>query len=462
MGLYKLCDHTGRNRDRCDHPWWGSFRGVRVSLSKWTDREIGSKAEASAALDELRLAVRARTFDPSGLNPVKAGPTTFREFVALYRERHVIAKDLASAREYEAKVAPFLARFGDRALTEIRTADIEDVIADLRKPRMIGRRPGLRPLTPATINRTVDRLRHMFNWAVGREYLDRTPFKRGSATLIKKLHEDNKRRRRIDEHEEAALLQEASPHTQAMLIAALDTGMRQGEMLAVRFADVDPARGLITLRGHTTKSGKSRVVPISTDRLRDVLAWLRADADGRQKPDEALVFSNEVGEPLRLFHRSWQTLVLRAHGHTATWAARLNYQGLSDDSQDAFRKINLRWHDLRHEYASRLVEQGVPLAQVRDLLGHASITTTERYDNQTLENLQLAVRKLERGHTFAGTKFQDSFKIEASEAQFGPSRALRERPAIEANELKELDLQNWLGGRDSNPDKQSQSLLSYR
>lgn len=189
MGLYKLCEHDGRNRDRCEHPWWGSFRGVRVSLSRWTDREIRSKADASAALDELRQAIRARTFDPSGLNPIKAGPITFREFVALYRERHIIAKDLAIAGEYEAKVAPFLARFGDRALTDIRTADIEDVIVDLRKPRMIGRRPGLRPLTPATINRTVDRLRHMLNWAVGREYLERTPFKRGSATLIKKLLE---------------------------------------------------------------------------------------------------------------------------------------------------------------------------------------------------------------------------------------------------------------------------------
>lgn len=92
MGLYKLCEHEGRNRDRCDHAWWGSFRGVRVSLSKWTDREIGSKAEASAALDELRLAIRARTFDPSGQNPIKPGPVTFRELVAIYRERHVIAK----------------------------------------------------------------------------------------------------------------------------------------------------------------------------------------------------------------------------------------------------------------------------------------------------------------------------------------------------------------------------------
>jgi integrase len=53
--------------------------------------------------------------------------------------------------------------------------------------------------------------------------------------------------------------------------------------------------------------------------------------------------------------------------------------------RDRVREINLHWHDLRHEYASRLVERNVPLAQVRDLLGHASIVTTERYDNQRLE-----------------------------------------------------------------------------
>jgi hypothetical protein len=47
------------------------------------------------------------------------------------------------------------------------------------------------------------------------------------------------------------------------------------------------------------------------------------------------------------------------------------------------------------------VEHGVPLGRVRDLLGHASITTTERYDNQTLANLKIAAAKLERGHAFA-------------------------------------------------------------
>jgi integrase len=77
-----------------------------------------------------------------------------------------------------------------------------------------------------------------------------------------------------------------------------------------------------------------------------------------------------------------------------------SYKDLKADCQQRFWEINLHWHYLRHEYASRLVERGVPLAQVRDLLGHASILTTERYDNQRLEALQAAVARLEAGKAF--------------------------------------------------------------
>ena len=69
---------------------------------------------------------------------------------------------------------------------------------------------------------------------------------------------------------------------------------------------------------------------------------------------KTLVFSNEAGEPLCWFQRPWRA-ALKAAG-----------------------VLDFRWHDLRHEYASRLVEKGVPLSQVRDLLSHASIVTTER------------------------------------------------------------------------------------
>lgn len=71
---------------------------------------------------------------------------------------------------------------------------------------------------------------------------DKTPFRRGTETLIRKEREDNMRRRRISEDEEQKLLVVAPPHMRAMIIAALDTGMRQGEMLALRFADIDLTR----------------------------------------------------------------------------------------------------------------------------------------------------------------------------------------------------------------------------
>jgi integrase len=235
VGLYKICEHKGRARDRCEHAWWGSFRGKRVSLAKWANREVRSKAEADTVLDELRAAIRAGTFDERGLEPpVVTSPLTFSKFADVYKERHVLAKGLALTSTIDYRLKPLIERFGDCPITEIRTADIEDFVADLKKPRVVNGL-GERKLTPASINRTLGLLRHMLNWAVGREYLDRTPFRRGTEVLIRLEREDNKRRRRLSEEEEAALLAVASPHLRSMIIAALDTGMRRGEMLALRF-----------------------------------------------------------------------------------------------------------------------------------------------------------------------------------------------------------------------------------
>jgi len=320
----------------------------------------------------------------------------------IYKERHVEAKGLALAKSIDYCLKPLLQAFGDRPLAEIRTADVEDYLADLRKPRTVNGLPNRR-LTTASINRSMQLLRHMFNWAVGREYLDKTPFRRGTETLIRKAHEDNKRRRRISEDEEARLLTIAPPHLRAMIIAALDTGMRQGEMLALRFADIDLDRKVILLRGSTTKSKKTRAVPIPTARLEAVLRWLRLDAADEEKPVDTLVFSDEVGDPYRVIRKSWVLTVLRAHGVTPHWRKEGGWKHLTRECQAEFQKINLHWHDLRHEYASRLVERHVPLAQVRDLLGHASIITTERYDTQTFENLQQAAARLEDGKKFDTT-----------------------------------------------------------
>jgi len=62
MGLFKRCKHTGRTRDRCGDPWWGSFQHhgtlYRVSLSKWANEDIASKQQAQAIYERFRKAVR--------------------------------------------------------------------------------------------------------------------------------------------------------------------------------------------------------------------------------------------------------------------------------------------------------------------------------------------------------------------------------------------------------------------
>jgi Phage integrase family len=112
------------------------------------------------------------------------------------------------------------------------------------------------------------------------------------------------------------------------------------------------------------------------------------------------VCSNEAGEALKYFRSAWVMTVLRAHGITPAWKKRNRFRAFTPECLTEFRRIDLRWHDLRHEYASRLVERGVPLSQVRDLLGHASIVTTERYDNHSDAALFASAKRLDTGETF--------------------------------------------------------------
>ena len=434
MGLYKLCQHKGRARDRCDHAWWASYqhrgRLYRTSLERWANVSIGSKTEAETILDRFRDAVRDGSFSLAGPTE-RDGPLTFARFAAIYVERYVKAKGLASADTIEYRMAPILQHFGQELLAEVKTADIEDFIVELKKPARLAKHELIpRTRRPATINRYLSLLRHMFNWAIGRQYIERSPFRRGTQTLIRQEHEDNRRHRRVDRGEEQRLLDLAPEYLRPMIVTALDAGLRRGEMLALTWADVDARPSWLRLRGETTKSGKTRWVPIPTSRLAGTLEFLRLDADGRRRVGDSAVFANEDGEPALFPEAVWHSTILRAHGVAPRQIG--GPQGgfrLTDECRAALKRIDLHWHDLRHEYASRLVERGVPLSQVRDLLGHASIVTTERYDNQRPEALFEAARRLETG---------ESFKNLSSSENNARNEAVEARDEIDGNLLEEL------------------------
>src|SRR5690606_23841749 len=134
------------------------------------------------------------------------------------------------------------------------------------------------------INRLLETLRGFFNWAVERGYYDReSPFLRHGRPLIK-FSKEAARERRLQGDEEARLIRHASPHLKALVIAALDTGMRRGELLNLRWRDVlrdakQRPTGFV-IRAEHAKTGTSRTVPIASQRLLAILEMRRAGPDG--------------------------------------------------------------------------------------------------------------------------------------------------------------------------------------
>ena len=205
------------------------------------------------------------------------------------------------------------------------------------------------------------------------------------------------------------LLEQAGPRLYRLVVAALETGCRLGELLALRWRDVDLKRGEVRIQAITAKSRKIRHIPIVA-RLRAVLDLARYDPSGQPFGPDAHVFGDEVGRRLQSQQKAWESAVLKAHGHTPTWVKT----ALSPQSRAAFRGINLRFHDLRHEAGSRWLEKGLPLHHVKELLGHASIATTDTYLNASRIHLRESMLAMEqRGKN--GTQVTQSTEKQATQ-----------------------------------------------
>ena len=142
-----------------------------------------------------------------------------------------------------------------------------------------------------------------------------------------------------------------------IVLVAKNTGMRKGEILALRWSDVSFTARIITVRGETAKSSKTRHVQLNSF-IYDVLqAW-------RQQSDDEVLF------PIQSFHKAW--------------GAVLKETKIKD----------FTFHDLRHDFASKLVMAGVNLKTIQELLGHADLTMTLRYAHLTSSHKAAAVEKL--------------------------------------------------------------------
>jgi integrase len=188
-------------------------------------------------------------------------------------------------------------------------------------------------LSDTTINRDLEALRHMLFWAVDEGILLANPLSR-----VLMVRERRKPRVMLTVTEEDKLLAAAAPHLRSIIIAALDSGMRRGEILAERWEHVDFTRRILYVTKSKTAGGEAREIPL-TERF-------FADLEARRKT-EGVIFTFDK-QPITRIKTAWKGALRRA--------------GVR----------HVRFHDLRHAFNTRLLEAGVQQEVRKALMGHSS------------------------------------------------------------------------------------------
>lgn len=274
----------------------------------------------------------------------EGGDLGFEEFSEEYLREYAVKRKRSwkSDRCYlKAHLIPF---FGCMRLSEITRRHVEQYTS----------RRVEEGVKKTTVNRELAVLRKMMNKAIDWGRLDKNPVQKEDFFQ----GEDQTKERVLTPEEQDRLLQTSPASLRPILITALNTGMRRGEILGLEWERIDLENRKITLACTNTKNRKKRDVPIN-EGLFSLLASLKATANGSQ-----YVFPNPfTGKPLQDAKRAFYCACKKA--------------GIK----------GLRFHDLRHTFASRLSARGVDLNTIRELLGHGSIRMTQRYlhSNQTLK-----------------------------------------------------------------------------
>ncbi|MCX8070093.1 MAG: site-specific integrase [Thermodesulfovibrionales bacterium] len=264
-------------------------------------------------------------------------------------------------------VGQLLSVFGDILIKRFTTSMIDQLQTDLIN----------KGYKPSSNNKITNLIKHMFHKALEWELITEDVLKR--IRKVKPLKDDGKRLRYLSKEECHSLINNCEPHLKPIVIMALNTGMRRGEILNLKWSNIDLKHGFILL--DKTKNGERRELPINST-LRATLQSIT------RRIDVPYVFYNpETLKPFRDIKKSFSRACKRA--------------GITD----------FHFHDLRHTFASHLVMSGVDLTTVSRLLGHKDIKMTLRYSHLAPDHVSNAVNVLD--------KVMNGNSISTKLAQFG-------------------------------------------
>lgn len=301
----------------------------------------GRTVYESSGSDKFRV---AETLLIQRRQSIKEGKQPEIKRIANHTFKELAEKYLSwiTGRQLSAKVKGYiigqlLTTFGSLPLRRFSTVIVEQLQTDLMN----------RGLKNSSCNKVLTILKHMFSKAVEWDMVESETLKR--VRKVKLLRDDSKRLRYLSIEECQTLINSCDPHLKPIVITALNTGMRKGEILNLKWDNIDLRHGFILL--DITKNGERREIPIN-DTLRQSLQAIT------RRLDSPYVFYDHVtGNRYQDVKRSFKTALRRA--------------GIKD----------FHPHDLRHTFASHLIMAGVDLTTVKELLGHKTLTMTLRYSH---------------------------------------------------------------------------------
>jgi len=272
----------------------------------------------------------------------------FDDFTEEYEKLHSSVNNRSWERSGKYIIARLKKHFGNKYLNEI-TPHMVDKFKAERKTTV----------SVASVNRELQCLKSIFNKAIVWEKFSGT----NPVTKIKLFKENNQRLRFLEKEEIAKLLSNCNKQLRSIVVIALNTGMRRGEILGLKLRDIDIKRGVIHL--YNTKNNEKREIPIN-EQVKTALIRTR------KHPQSEYIFCKKDGS---------------SFGHTRkSFDTALKKSGIKD----------FTFHDLRHTMASHLVMAGIDLNTVRELLGHKSLAMTLRYSHLSPNHKQRAVDVLSK------------------------------------------------------------------
>lgn len=328
-------------------------RFVRLSLGRITEEQ----AERARKIAELERATGVAVSNKE-VEEINRGPTLADFFESQYKPWHNTQYP-ASRKKVDNVMRAVLKRFGSVALVEIRPKHVEEWKAG----RMSARMAHGRTISMGTLQAEFNQFRATLRKAVQWGLIPSNPF--GAVEAVPKG--DDPLPRQLS-REELERICSADPRSAPYWRFMANTGLRRQEFQHLRWSDVRSLPDGSTVihvvsmmsRGTRTKSGKTRTVPCNQSALAALAAIRAAGADAEL-----------IARPMlpRSFSRLFERAAERA-------------------------RVDARLHDLRHTFGCHLAEAGVPIHTIKELMGHASITTTQIYLHYSHDSAKSAVSSI--------------------------------------------------------------------